>query len=52
MRNKSHIHRTGRELKQRIAAPAEAGFTQVAFSIPSRQEHAIENRGRIRRASG
>ena len=43
---------TERDLKQRIAALADAGFTQVVFSIPPGQEHAIEDWGRIRRAFG
>jgi 5,10-methylenetetrahydromethanopterin reductase len=41
---------TAPELTQRIAAMADAGFTQVVFSIPPGQEHAIEDWGRIRRA--
>jgi 5,10-methylenetetrahydromethanopterin reductase len=43
---------TERDLKQRIAALADAGFTQVVFSIPPGQEHAVEDWGRIRRAFG
>jgi 5,10-methylenetetrahydromethanopterin reductase len=43
---------TERELKQRIAGLADAGFAQVVFSIPPGQEHAIEDWGRIRRAFG
>ena len=43
---------TERDLKQRIAALIDAGFTQVVFSIPPGQEHAIEDWGRIRRAFG
>jgi 5,10-methylenetetrahydromethanopterin reductase len=43
---------TERDLKQRIAALADAGFTQAVFSIPPGQEHAIEDWGRIRRAFG
>jgi 5,10-methylenetetrahydromethanopterin reductase len=39
-----------RELKERVAALASAGFTQVVFSIPPGQEHAVEDWGRIRRA--
>jgi 5,10-methylenetetrahydromethanopterin reductase len=38
------------ELIQRIEALEEAGFSQVVFSILPRQEHAIEDWGRIRRA--
>jgi 5,10-methylenetetrahydromethanopterin reductase len=38
------------ELTRRIAGLADAGFTQVVFSIPPGQEHAIEDWGRIRRA--
>ncbi len=41
---------TGPELTRQIGALAEAGFTQVVFSIPPGQEHAIEDWGRIRRA--
>lgn len=40
------------DLKQRVAALRDAGFTQVVFSIPPGQEHAIEDWGRIRRAFG
>ena len=43
---------TERDLKQRIAALGDAGFTQVVFSIPPGQEHAVEDWGRIRRAFG
>jgi 5,10-methylenetetrahydromethanopterin reductase len=43
---------TERDLKQRIEAFAAAGFTQIAFSIPPGQEHAVEDWGRIRRAFG
>ena len=38
------------ELKDRIAALAEAGFDELAFSIVPGHEHAIEDWGRIRRA--
>jgi 5,10-methylenetetrahydromethanopterin reductase len=41
---------TESDLKQRIAALTAAGFSQVVFSIPPGQEHAIEDWGRIRRA--
>jgi 5,10-methylenetetrahydromethanopterin reductase len=41
---------TEADLKQRIAALAAGGFSQVVFSIPPGQEHAIEDWGRIRRA--
>jgi 5,10-methylenetetrahydromethanopterin reductase len=41
---------TASDLTQRIGALKEAGFTQVVFSIPPGQEHAIEDWGRIRRA--
>jgi 5,10-methylenetetrahydromethanopterin reductase len=41
---------TAEDLTQRIAALEQAGFTQVVFSIPPGQEHAIEDWGRIRRA--
>ncbi len=43
---------TANELRERVAALAAAGYTQVAFSIPPGQEHAIEDWGRIRRAFG
>ncbi len=38
------------DLTQRVGALADAGFTQVVFSIPPGQEHAIEDWGRLRRA--
>jgi 5,10-methylenetetrahydromethanopterin reductase len=41
---------TERELKERIAALAEAGYTEIALQIVPGQEHAIEDWGRIRRA--
>ena len=41
---------TERELKQRISSLEASGFTQVVFSIPPGQEHAVEDWGRIRRA--
>ena len=41
---------TANDLKQRIAALEEAGFTQIAFSILPGQEHAIEDWGRLRAA--
>ena len=41
---------TAADLTQRLAALDAAGFSQVVFSIPSGQEHAIEDWGRIRRA--
>jgi 5,10-methylenetetrahydromethanopterin reductase len=41
---------TERELKERFAALAEAGYTEVAIQIIPGQEHAIEDWGRIRRA--
>jgi 5,10-methylenetetrahydromethanopterin reductase len=41
---------TAADLTQRIVALANAGFTQVVFSIPPGQEHAVEDWGRIRRA--
>ncbi len=41
---------TSADLIQRIAALADTGFTQVVFSIPPGQEHAVEDWGRIRRA--
>ena len=39
-----------RELKDRVAAVAEAGYTEIALQIVPGQEHAIEDWGRIRRA--
>jgi 5,10-methylenetetrahydromethanopterin reductase len=41
---------TEKELKERIAALAEAGYSEIAFQIIPGQEHAIEDWGRIRRA--
>ena len=41
---------TGKELKERIAALAEAGYGEIALQIVPGQEHAIEDWGRIRRA--
>jgi 5,10-methylenetetrahydromethanopterin reductase len=41
---------TERELKERIAALAEAGYSEIAIRIVPGQEHAIEDWGRIRRA--
>jgi 5,10-methylenetetrahydromethanopterin reductase len=41
---------TERELKERIAALADAGYTEIALQIVPGQEHAIEDWGRIRRA--
>ncbi len=41
---------TAADLIRRVGALAEAGFTQVVFSIPPGQEQAIEDWGRIRRA--
>jgi 5,10-methylenetetrahydromethanopterin reductase len=38
------------ELKDRIAALAEAGWDELAFQIVPGQEHAIEDWGRLRRA--
>jgi len=38
------------EVKERIAAFADAGFTEIAIQIVPGQEHAIEDWGRIRRA--
>jgi len=37
-------------LKDRIAALADAGYTEIALQIVPGQEHAIEDWGRIRRA--
>ncbi|MBV9017400.1 MAG: LLM class flavin-dependent oxidoreductase [Alphaproteobacteria bacterium] len=39
-----------RELKERFAQLAEAGYSEVAIQIVPGQEHAIEDWGRIRRA--
>jgi 5,10-methylenetetrahydromethanopterin reductase len=41
---------TERELKERFAALAEAGYSEIAVQIVPGQEHAIEDWGRIRRA--
>ena len=41
---------TEREIKARVAALADAGFSQAVVSIPPGQEHMIEDWGRIRRA--
>ncbi len=41
---------TERELKDRIAALADAGYDEIAIQIVPGQEHAIEDWGRIRRA--
>jgi 5,10-methylenetetrahydromethanopterin reductase len=41
---------TEKELKERIAALANAGYSEVALQIVPGQEHAIEDWGRIRRA--
>jgi 5,10-methylenetetrahydromethanopterin reductase len=41
---------TEKELKERIAALAAAGYTEIAVQIVPGQEHAIEDWGRIRRA--
>jgi len=41
---------TEKEIKQRIAALADAGYTELAVQIVPGQEHAIEDWGRIRRA--
>ena len=43
---------TAADLTKRIGALADAGFSQVVFSIPPGQEHAIEDWGRLRRAFG
>ena len=40
---------TEKELKERIAALADAGYTEIALQIVPGQEHAIEDWGRIRR---
>jgi 5,10-methylenetetrahydromethanopterin reductase len=41
---------TEKELKERIATLAEAGYAELAVQIVPGQEHAIEDWGRIRRA--
>lgn len=41
---------TETEIKQRIAALEEAGYTELAIQIVPGQEHAIEDWGRLRRA--
>jgi 5,10-methylenetetrahydromethanopterin reductase len=41
---------TEREIKERIAALAEIGYSEIAIQIVPGQEHAIEDWGRIRRA--
>jgi 5,10-methylenetetrahydromethanopterin reductase len=41
---------TEKELKQRIAALAAAGYSEIAIQIVPGQEHAIEDWGKIRRA--
>jgi 5,10-methylenetetrahydromethanopterin reductase len=38
------------ELKERFAALAEVGYSEIAVQIVPGQEHAIEDWGRIRRA--
>src|SRR6516225_3215747 len=42
---------TERELRERFAALAEAGYSEIAVQIVPGQEHAIEDWGRIRRQS-
>jgi 5,10-methylenetetrahydromethanopterin reductase len=39
-----------KELRERFAALAEAGYSEIAVQIVPGQEHAIEDWGRIRRA--
>ena len=41
---------TEKELKERVAALADAGYREIALQIVPGQEHAIEDWGRIRRA--
>jgi 5,10-methylenetetrahydromethanopterin reductase len=41
---------TEREIKDRIAALADLGYSEIAIQIVPGQEHAIEDWGRIRRA--
>jgi 5,10-methylenetetrahydromethanopterin reductase len=40
------------DITRRVGVLADAGFTQVVFSIPPGQDHAIEDWGRVRRAFG
>jgi 5,10-methylenetetrahydromethanopterin reductase len=39
-----------KELRNRVAALAEAGYSEIAIQIVPGQEHAIEDWGRLRRA--
>ena len=39
-----------KELRERVAALAAAGYSEIAFQIVPGQEHAIEDWGRLRRA--
>ena len=41
---------TEKELRDRFAALTAAGYSEIAVQIVPRQEHAIEDWGRIRRA--
>jgi 5,10-methylenetetrahydromethanopterin reductase len=41
---------TEKELKERFAVLAEAGYSEIAVQIVPGQEHAIEDWGRLRRA--
>ena len=41
---------TEKELKERIVALADAGYSEIAIQIVPGQEHAIEDWGRLRRA--
>ena len=41
---------TEKELKERFAALADAGYSEIAVQIVPGQEHAIEDWGRIHRA--
>ena len=41
---------TEKELRERFAALAEAGYSEIAVQIVPGQEHAIEDWGRVRRA--
>ena len=41
---------TETELKERISALADAGYSEIAIQIVPGQEHAIEDWGKIRRA--
>ena len=52
MIRKTSLIGTAAELIRQVGGLRDAGFSQVVFSIPPGQEHAIEDWGRIRRAFG